>query len=338
MKEFISLGMKVLFEKKVLQMRETFSIAYGDYSSRNSLLIQLSEKACRGYGECVEINYYGIDLDLLIIQLRHVSPFLENMRIEHPFIFFEFLKSKNLHPFLMSALDCAYWDLFGKLEQKSFIDLNNIDTRKLVESTFTISIAGIEEQINKIENSKWTRFKVKQKGYHSRDLEKLLALEVPISLDANASFCPEDCSEMQENPINSKFLYVEQPLEIGNYSGLQRNKSVNWMADEDVQNISFLEGLTIHYQSINIKLMKCGGLSPALEMIKKAKNLGYRVMLGCMTESSVGISAACALGGLLDFADLDGANLIANDFAQGSYVENGILHLSDQPGLGISLK
>ncbi|MCW3169337.1 hypothetical protein OMO38_12480 [Chryseobacterium sp. 09-1422] len=86
------------------------------------------------------------------------------------------------------------------------------------------------------------------------------------------------------------------------------------------------------------KLMKCGGLTPALEMIKKARELNYKIMIGCMTESTVGISAACLLAGLVDYADLDGATLISNDYAAGNFVENGKIILSGKPGLGIELK
>jgi L-alanine-DL-glutamate epimerase-like enolase superfamily enzyme len=110
------------------------------------------------------------------------------------------------------------------------------------------------------------------------------------------------------------------------------------MADEDSQGLNSLEELLPYYKSVNIKLMKCGGLTPALEMIIKAKELGYKTMIGCMTESTVGISAGCLLTGLADFADLDGANLISNDYASGNFVENGKIILSGKPGLGIMLK
>lgn len=160
---------------------------------------------------------------------------------------------------------------------------------------------------------------------------------MPIALDANASFTEEDCKWIQESELSENILYFEQPLEIANYQVLNKTGFANWMADEDLQNILYLEKLQPHYQSINIKLMKCGGLTPALELISKAKRMNYKIMLGCMTESSVGISAGCALAGLLDFADLDGANLISNDFAKGSFVENGKIILSEKPGLGISL-
>ena len=132
-------------------------------------------------------------------------------------------------------------------------------------------------------------------------------------------------------------MYLEQPRPIGEFSILNKSKFANWMADEDCQDITYLEKLQHHYSVINIKLMKCGGITPALELISEAIKYNYKIMIGCMTESSVGISAGIAIASLCDYADLDGANLISNDFAQGSFVENGKLVLSENPGLGIEM-
>lgn len=329
--------MKLNFTLKELRLRETFSIAYGNYDKRNSLLVSLSYLDKTGFGECVEINYYGINLSDFVLKIKEIQSEIENHSIVSPQEFFSFLNSKNLHPFLLSALDCAYWDLFGKLENKNFAELNHIQTKNLVESSFTISIADVDEQIRKMEQSNWNKFKVKCNGFNKENFLKLIQTKMPIALDANASFTEEDCKWIQESELSENILYFEQPLEIANYQVLNKTGFANWMADEDLQNILYLEKLQPHYQSINIKLMKCGGLTPALELISKAKRMNYKIMLGCMTESSVGISAGCALAGLLDFADLDGANLISNDFAKGSFVENGKIILSEKPGLGISL-
>lgn len=330
--------MKLQFYKTELLLKETFSIAYGNYDKRDALVIKLSHLGCNGFGECVAINYYGINLQDFILKLYEIKSKIENHLIVHPKEFFKFLETLDLHHFLLSALDCAYWDLFGKLENKTFAEINLLETNNLVESSITISIAEIVQQIRKIENSSWTKFKVKCNGFNLENINKLLSLKRNIALDANASFTKEDCLFIQENIECERLMYVEQPLEIGNFEVLQNKKFVNWMADEDCQDITFLEKLKPHYSSINIKLMKCGGLTPALEMIATAKKLGYKVMLGCMTESSIGISAGCALAGLLDYADLDGANLISNDYAQGSFVEKGKIILSENPGLGIDCK
>ena len=329
--------MQLHFHKTELHLKETFSIAYGNYDKRDALVVKLSHLGKDGYGECVSINYYGINLEDFVLKLKEIQPRIENQKIIHPKEFFAFLEQFQLHHFLLSALDCAYWDLFGKLENKSFSDINQLENKTLAESSITISIAEIDEQIRKIENSSWNKFKVKCNGFNLKNTEKLLNLNRNISLDANASFTKEDCLFIQETSGFQKLMYIEQPLEIGNFGILKNGNSVNWMADEDCQDFTFLEKLKPHYSSINTKLMKCGGLTPALEMITEAKKLGYKIMLGCMTESSIGISAGCALAGLLDFADLDGANLISNDYATGSFVDNGKIILSEKPGLGIAL-
>lgn len=329
--------MQLHFHKTELHLKETFSIAYGNYDKRDALVVKLSHLGKDGYGECVSINYYGINLEDFVLKLKEIQPRIENQKIIHPKEFFAFLEQFQLHHFLLSALDCAYWDLFGKLENKSFSDINQLENKTLAESSITISIAEIDEQIRKIENSSWNKFKVKCNGFNLKNTEKLLNLNRNIALDANASFTKEDCLFIQETSGFQKLMYIEQPLEIGNFGILKNGNSVNWMADEDCQDITFLEKLKPHYSSINIKLMKCGGLTPALEMITEAKKLGYKIMLGCMTESSIGISAGCAIAGLLDFADLDGANLISNDYATGSFVDNGKIILSEKPGLGIAL-
>ena len=329
--------MQLHFHKTELHLKETFSIAYGNYDKRDALVVKLSHLGKDGYGECVSINYYGINLEDFILKLKEIQPRIENQKIIHPKEFFAFLEQFQLHHFLLSALDCAYWDLFGKLENKSFSGINQLENKTLAESSITISISEIDEQIRKIENSFWNKFKVKCNGFNLKNTEKLLNLNRNIALDANASFTKEDCLFIQETSGFQKLMYIEQPLEIGNFGILKNGNSVNWMADEDCQDITFLEKLKPYYSSINIKLMKCGGLTPALEMITEAKKLGYKIMLGCMTESSIGISAGCAIAGLLDFADLDGANLISNDYATGSFVDNGKIILSEKPGLGIAL-
>lgn len=329
--------MKLSWQPKKLLLKETFSISYGNYDFRDALLISLSYKDKTGFGECVAINYYGINLDEFILKLKEIRTKIEAKEIVHPKEFYQFLTSLNLHSFLCSALDCAYWDLYGKLENKSFSQLNNLNSSNLPESSYTISIAFVDEQIQKIQNSDWQKFKVKCNGLDQNYTFKLLETGKQIALDSNTSFSDDDCNFLQNNELTRNFLYIEQPRPVGEFQVLNKNLNAVWMADEDCQNSSYLEKLQPHYSAINIKLMKCGGITPALELIREAKKFGYKIMIGCMTESSVGISAGIAVASLCDFADLDGANLISNDFARGSFVEKGKLVLSENPGLGISL-
>lgn len=330
--------MKLSWERKELKLKETFSIAHGNFASRNALLITLSHKGKSGFGECVEITYYNIHLTDFETKLQEITSLIENQELVYPKAFFKTLNKLSLHPFLLSALDCAYWDLYGKLQNKSFADLENISANQLPDSSFTISISPVEEQIKKIEASQFGRFKVKCKDLNIDNVKKLLNTNKKIALDANASFTTEDCDLLEESGLGAELLYVEQPLAIGMFSTLSNQAKTKWLADEDCQDITSLEKLRPHYALVNVKLLKCGGITPALTLISEAKKLGFQIMIGCMTESSVGISAGVAVAALCDFADLDGAQLISNDYASGSFIENGKLHLSTNAGLGISLK
>lgn len=332
--------MKLNWQIVRLQLKEKFSISYGDYTFRNALILSITHNGETGYGECTAINYYNIDLQKFILKLELNQEKIERQSIDHPVTFYKFLNKLRLHSFLQSALDCAYWDLFGKLENKSFLELNKISFEKLNSSSITISIAPVEEQLKKIETLGWKKYKIKCNHYDSKAIDLLLKTGKKIALDANGSFTVENCKELEENPISKKFDYVEQPLEIGykNYSNLDATKYVNWMADEDYQGNKTLSSLKSYYNTINIKLVKVGGLTPALNVIKQAKIHNFKIMIGCMTESTVGISAGSVLVPLVDFVDLDGANLLANDVAKGSNIKKGKVILSEKPGLGISLK
>jgi L-alanine-DL-glutamate epimerase-like enolase superfamily enzyme len=331
--------MKLHWQIVRFQLKETFAIAYGNYTHREALIVTLEKNGVKGYGECTAINYYNINLvDFQSVLINYKSQ-IEGQNIYHPTDFYNFLIKLDLPSFLRSALDCAYWDLFGKLEKKSFLELNTINFRSIPESSITISIDTVANQVKKIEESTWSRFKVKCNGFEEAHITKLLELDKNIALDSNGSFTAENCLWLENHEFVSKFDFLEQPMKLGfeNYKILNCNKAANWMADEDCQDISDLNELTSHYRSINIKLVKCGGLTPALAMISHAKELGFQIMIGCMTESSIGISAGAVLAPLSDYADLDGASLIANDIAKGSEVFNGRIHLSESNGLGIRI-
>ncbi|MGX7666385.1 enolase C-terminal domain-like protein [Flavobacterium pedocola] len=320
-------------------LKETFSISYGSYSFREALEVQLSKHGYSGYGECTGIDYYHISLSDFEQKLHTIKHQIESQKINHPTDFYRFLESLQLPSFLRSALDCAYWDLFGKLENRSFIELNAIKINDLPESSITISAAPIEEQLSKIEKSSWPKFKVKCNHFEEKEIERLVNCGKTIALDANGSYSVEQCKWLENYELSKQFTYVEQPMKPSkeNYSNLDSDAFPNWMADEDCQENIDLKELQPHYPSINIKLVKCGGLTPALELIKNARALNFKIMIGCMTESTVGISAGAVLVPLVDFVDLDGANLIANDIADGSKIEFGKVLLSEKPGLGIQI-
>lgn len=329
--------MKIHWQIVKFKLKETFAIAYGNYNYREALIVSLKHHNCIGYGECTSIDYYHINLLDFEQILEKVKNQIENHKIVEPIDFYKFLLSLQLPSFLRSALDCAYWDLFGKLEKKSFLELNQINYSQLPESSLTISIDSIENQIRKINESSWNYFKVKCNSLDKNTVFNYFDTNKMIALDSNGSFTKDDCFWLENMEETSKFLYLEQPMGKENFDSLNNNNFANWMADEDCQTSEDLEKLQSHYKSINIKLVKCGGLTLAVTMISKARELNFKVMIGCMTESTIGISAGAVLAPLCDFADLDGATLIENDIAKGSQIENGKIKLSHNFGLGIQL-
>ncbi|WP_415060800.1 enolase C-terminal domain-like protein [Flavobacterium sp.] len=320
------------------QLKEPFKIAYGVYDFRKALIVSIDCKGKIGYGECTEIDYYHIHLDDFVKDLERIQLVLTSFPIEHPLDFFKKLQTFSLHPFLQSAIDCAFWDVYGKLHNKTFTELNQLTITHFPQSSITISMDEEAVQLQKIIESDWEYCKVKVNLWSTSLRDKLLATGKNISIDSNGSFSLETCELIQNDPLSAKFLYFEQPMPKGaeNYKHLSRNSYTNWMADEDVQSIDDLESLKPHYKTINIKVMKCGGLTPSLAILQKAKAMHFNIMIGCMTESTVGISAGIVLASFADYLDLDGANLIANDTFNGSKIVKGEVVLSENAGLGIN--
>ena len=321
------------------QLKEPFKIAYGVYHFRNALIISIDFDGKTGFGECTEIDYYHIHLDNFVKDLERIHTTFSNFPIEHPFVFFKKLQSFSLHPFLQSAIDCAFWDLYGKLKNKTFTELNQLPITHFPQSSITISMDDEPIQLKKIIDSDWEFCKVKVNSWSPSLRDELLATGKKISIDSNGSFSWKTCEFIQNDPISAEFLYFEQPMAkgIANYNHLSQNSYANCMADEDLQNIDDLELLHPHYKTLNIKVMKCGGLTTSLKIIEKAKEMNYKIMIGCMTESTIGISAGIALASFADYLDLDGANLIENDNFKGSKIVNGKVVLSEHSGLGIQI-
>lgn len=330
--------MKLSFQIVRFKLKEIFSISYGSYSHRDALVVSLSKNGSTGYGECTAIDYYGIDLEVFVLKLESIQVLIEKQSISHPIEFYTFLETLNLHSFLRSALDCAYWDLFGKLENKSFLELNSISYHKLPESSITISIDSLENQLEKIKKSDWNYFKVKCSHFNEKMIHEYLLTNKKIALDANCSFSIENCKFLGEQSFSQQITYIEQPLKIDSYKILNANKYPNWMADEDCQDETSILKLKDHYSTLNLKLVKIGGLTPALQFIENAKANDFKIMIGCMTESTIGISAGAVLTPFADYVDLDGANLISNDIATGNFIDKGKVILSEKAGLGISIK
>ena len=242
-----------------------------------------------------------------------------------------------------AAIDIALHDLVGKLMGQPWYRIWGLDPAKAPSTTFTIGIDTPEVVKEKTLEAvgKFNILKVKV-GLHT-DEEMIRAIRevtnVPLAVDANQGWqdrnqALEEIFWLKENGI----VMVEQPMpkeRLDDIAWLTQHSPLPIFADESVQRLMDIPSLVGAYNGVNIKLMKCTGMREGWKMANTARSLGMKVMVGCMTETSCAVSAAAQFSPFVDFADLDGNLLIANDRFDGVKVVGGKLTLPDRPGIGV---
>jgi len=240
-----------------------------------------------------------------------------------------------------AAVDMALYDLLGKELEVPLWRMLGLDPNRTPITSFTIGLDDLDVMMRKVqEASDFPLLKVKlNTGADVHVVEAIRArTSQRIRVDANCAWKPEEAVEVIEKLRDLGVEMIEQPVDRGDIEGLRyvtENADVPIFADESVMVSSDVPRLAGAVDGINIKLMKCGGVSEALRMIHTARAVGLKVMIGCMIESSIAISAAAHLTPLVDAADLDGNLLIKDDPFDGAKVEDGKIVLPAGPGLGV---
>jgi L-alanine-DL-glutamate epimerase-like enolase superfamily enzyme len=245
--------------------------------------------------------------------------------------------------FALCALDQAAHDLWGKLRGEPVWKLWGLSIEDVPFSDYTIGIDTIETMVAKLnEFPGWPIYKIKLGT--DRDLEIVRELrkhtQATFRVDANCGWTADQAIEYSRELKKLGVEFIEQPLKADRWDDLRRvgrEASLPIIADESCIVESDVARCAGVFQGVNIKLTKCGGLTPARRMIAEARRLGLSVMVGCMTESTVGISAIAQLLPLLDYVDMDGAVLLAEDIAAGVRLEKGRCVYPDAPGHGVGL-
>jgi L-alanine-DL-glutamate epimerase-like enolase superfamily enzyme len=241
-----------------------------------------------------------------------------------------------------AAVDMALYDLAGQRVGVPVFELLGLDPRDAPETSFTIGLDRPEVVVRKVrEASAYPVLKVKMGSDDDREILRAVrdTTRQRLRVDANEGWTPADALERLEWLAGLGVELVEQPLPAGMIAEtreLRRHSPLPFYADEGVHRAGDIPALAGAYDGINIKLMKCGGLGEALRMIAVARAHGLRVMIGCMIESSLAITAAAHLSPLADTADLDGNLLLASDPFVGATVVDGRIVLPDAPGLGVT--
>lgn len=328
-----------------LPMRHAFTIALGTTTVQHNLLVELRENGVSGYGEGASSHAYGaFTAESMRAALEAARPQIESEQLDNPAKFWDrLLPALGHNRFALCALDEAAHDLWGKLRGAPTWKLWGLELRDLPLSDYTIGIDPIEKMVAKMkEFDGWPIYKIKLGT--DKDLEIVRELrrhtDAIFRIDANTAWSAEQTVSFAPELKTLGVEFLEQPLKANDWDGMSRVfrecvlpviADESCLIEEDVARcVGFFDG-------INIKLTKAGGLTPARRMIARARELGLRVMVGCMSESSVGISAIGQLLPLLDYVDMDGAVLIAKDIASGVHLEKGRAIFPDENGNGVRL-
>ncbi|MCW5516966.1 dipeptide epimerase [Muriicola sp. Z0-33] len=335
--------MKLLIKKFVLPLKHTFSISRESHNAQDTMIVCLSEGGITGYGETTSNTYYNFTLESMEAEIEAIRSDIEGYNFKDAATFYAFLSDKGLSNFVLCALDLAAHDLYGKILGQPLYKIWNTNTRHYPITNYTIGIDDIDIMLAKMAEKPWPIYKIKLGT--PNDIAIVQALrkhsEAVFRIDANCAWTAEETISNAPLLKDLGVEFIEQPLKADDWEGMEKvahHSVLPIIADESCILEEDVEKCALHFNGINIKLTKCGGLTPALRMIKRGKELGLKIMVGCMTESTVGISAIAQLLPQLDYVDMDGAMLLSQDIASGVQIlEGGKVVFPKLGGSGITL-
>ena len=328
--------MKTRVRRVTVHTERTFAIARSSADTFERVILEVEEGGLTGRGEAPPTRYYGQDAEGVEKALRHAE-------IQDPWDIEGTLAGNDyLPPTALAALDASLHDLAAKRLGVALYRLLGL-TRPEPTSAYTLAIAKLETTVEEAKRlSSFPILKMKVGGWE--DVETVRAVaefsEAEIWVDANEAFSPEEAPEVAAELKEMGVHMIEQPVPASAGPEALRRATeaahpVPVVADESAIVARDVPSLAGCVSGVNVKLAKCGGIRRALEMIHTARSLGMSVMLGCMVETSLGIATAAHICGLVDFVDLDGAMLLADDPFEGIDYREGRIVLSDAPGLGV---
>ena len=335
--------MKLSWTPYNLQLKHTFTISGFSRTTTPVVLTKIEYDGLVGYGEASLPPYLGETQESVISFLKKVdlSGFTNPTQIEEIVNYIDSLAINNTAA--KASVDIALHDLAGKIIGSPWYKIHGLNKYDVPDTTFTIGIDTdevVREKTREVMDS-YNILKVKVGGPDDKRMIRAIrsVTNLPLAVDANQGWKDRyEAIEMIHWLKEQGVVMVEQPMpknDLDNIALLTQESPLPIFADESIQRLEDINRLKGVFSGINIKLMKCTGMHEAWKMRKLAKSLGMKVMMGCMTETSCAISAASQIYAGMDFADLDGALLIANDCFSGAYLQQGKIIASDMPGIGV---
>lgn len=325
-----------------LKLRHAFNLARYSRTTTPDVQVQLSYDGIVGYGEASMPPYLGESVESVtkFLSSLDLEQFNDPFKIEDILSYVDSVAPNNRAA--KASIDIALHDLLGKIMGQPWYKIWGLDPAKTPNTSFTIGIDTAEVVRQKVkEAAPYKVLKVKMGLDNDKETIEVIRsmTNVPFCVDVNQGWKNKEealelCNWLKEKGC----LFVEQPFDktmIDETAWLRERSPLPLFADEAFQRLPDIPKFKGVYDGINIKLMKSTGMHEAYKMVVLAKALGLKVMIGCMTETSCAVTAAANLSPIVDFADLDGNLLIANDRFSGMTVENGKITLHDIPGIGI---
>jgi len=335
--------MNLIFHPYELQLKHTFTISRESHNTQPSLVVELQADGISGYGEATSNPYYNITIENMRLQLEKIKPKLLEMPVSAPEQFWQtFEPHLKDNYFALCALDMAYNDWYARKKQQKLFELWKLNTANNPLTNYTIGIDSIEKMIAKLREKPWPIYKIKLGTKNDLDIIHALRKETDAVFRVDAN-CGWTAAQTIENAKELKKLgveFIEQPLRADDWEGAKevyQHSVLPIIADESCIVEADIDKCLGFFHGVNVKLTKCGGLTPGKRMLEKARKLGMKTMVGCMTESSVGISAIAQLLPLLDYVDMDGALLLKEDIAKGVDIIHGQVFYSNIAGTGVTL-
>jgi L-alanine-DL-glutamate epimerase-like enolase superfamily enzyme len=327
-----------------LKSKYPFKISHGTRLETKTFVIELKDGDYTGLGEATPVPYYGITAETMEdLVLKNIDR-IKNTHLDHPSDFWNALNPiLGQNHFVQCALDMAAYDLWAKKLKKPLYEALGLNISNVPFSDYTIGIDEISVMIQKLKEFDFPVYKIKLGTENDIEIIKALRKETKaiFRVDANTGWGPEETVKNSVELSKLGVEFIEQPLKPDNEAGMRyviKKSALPIIADESCIIDSDIEKCKDLFNGVNIKLAKCGGITPALRMIKNARQLNLKVMMGCMTETSIGISAIGHLLPLVDYVDMDGSMLISNDPADGVFLTKGKAIFPKRNGTGAILK
>jgi L-alanine-DL-glutamate epimerase-like enolase superfamily enzyme len=337
------MAIKLSYFVKDLPLKHTFTIAHQSRDVQDTLIVKLEDASFYGLGESTSNPFYGMTISNMTECLEKIRPIVEKGDWSTPEQLWE--KGKEIfkdNPFAQCALDMAAWDLFAKQKGKKLYELLELDPATIPLTNFTIGIDTVEKMVSKMKEVDWPIYKIKLGTDNDlaiiRELRK--HTDAIFRIDANCAWTADQAILNSIELAKLGVEFMEQPLAKDDLEGMRKvyaESKLPVMADESCiveSDVKKCHGL---FHAINVKLVKAGGITPGLRMLKEAKSLGMKTMVGCMTESSVGITAIAHIAPLLDYVDMDGAMLLSQDPARGVKITPEQVTFPEGNGIGAEM-